>query len=176
MSDPAKLYYLIHSGPVLQAYQDFVKLHQDQSAARMDCAKRHGGSGVYGNAREIIGIHFEEGTSPPAGWRRVPRVSNVWKPGGNTPKSKAIRKEFATFPCITWKHFQQSLGLNELYFMALPNIYFLKVEKIGQQHVLLVPKLKEDKWTPPEGCQPLKTSEYHALLEAEEEAMASQPQ
>lgn len=169
MSKRDFFYYLIEGGTVKAAYETFITQHKAQIAARIDCAKKYGATGTWGNRSGLIGLVFEEGTTPPAGWKRVPK-SEARRPIGQTPEAKTIRKEFSSLPAVTWVDFQESLGVNALHFMCLPNLYYMTVQKIGPAHVLCVPKVSDTKWEAPEGCRSLKTSEYHALLEALEES------
>jgi len=167
----AHQYYLITGGVVAEKYKEFNETLNRQIAARNAFAKRFGSEVVYGNNCKIEGLGFGDGKTPPQRWVRVARTVNVWKPGGRTPEAKELRREMRNLGHVMWRDLQEMLGYNMMHFMTGLTIRCLQMLKVGDQQILQVPKTSRKEvltFDSMEGCKPIKTSEYHVLLELHE--------
>jgi hypothetical protein len=168
------LYFKIIGGAVKAAYDKFQDLRKVQWEARQNLCKEFGAETTYANQSEVVGLVFNDGQTPPDGWKQVSGEPTVFKPHGNTAAMKAVRKRMREdYPLCDARKFQELvIGTdNVFYFMDGMSMRYMVFETISENLLLLVPKVEggdsKGKWIPPDdGCIPLKTSEYWQLKES----------
>lgn len=175
-------YYKVTGGAVRAAYERWLAVYKQQKAARDALAVSFGASGTYANRNVVKGLVFEEGQTPPDGWRTVDGERTVFAPYGPGKAAKDIRKRFREHPLHDATDLQDAVIGKPSHFRFMDGmcIRFMTFELLGDQFILLVPKVErpgavndgESGWEPPDDqCVALKTSEYWQLKEAEEDCV-----
>lgn len=166
MNDLSEHYvpHIVSGGPVAYAITGFEALRKDQLAARQALCKEYGASKCLGTEHSVSALLFEG--KPPEGWRLRPgRPYDCYLP----PKGalgKALRARMADLPLASWEDFSHALNCNGVLGGSAGGGFCIRVlmyEQIGETMILHVPK--ESKWQPPEGCTPIKVSEYFQIKE-----------
>jgi hypothetical protein len=164
------LYYKVTGGKIQEAYNKWLELYDKQQAARVSLCKEFGASLVFANSRGVEGLLFKDGQTPPTEWKRKDgHPKGVYSPFGSTKEMKAIRKRLKNnYQLADYWKFQEFIVNREDPFYFMDGMYMrcMGFELIGDQFILLVPKIEKTTWTPPdEFCTLLKNSEYWQLKE-----------
>lgn len=171
-------YYLIESGRVMEAIQEMDRRegafhdHWEGLRDKYECIACSLSGG------RITGLEFI--TGPPEGWVEI-EESGYFRPSQRTKDGKAeyleIRgdvgfPDFPDFARIADLR-RAPIGVNRRGFTV--NV-FPSYELIGAKYVLALPVDESGaSQTAPEGCTPLKKSEYWAMVEAEEAKKGTNP-
>lgn len=163
-------------GPTEAAWKKFEAHWRAQQKARSALAKKVGSKRYVANPREIQAFQFDE---CPDGWIAHRGFVKCYYPRANTPERKALRKEMK-IPEAFVSEFGKEMGC-EMFF-AFPSIRHMYCEKVGEQLLLVVPKMNErhkkpawQGWKLPADCELIKVSEYHKLKEDHEDATSKRP-
>ncbi len=168
-------YYRVIGGKVKAAFDRFVALREEQHSARKRLMAEFGASGIYANEHVVEGFIFKNDASVPAGWKPHAKEPKVHRPHGPGADKKALRARFRNdYPLAGIQKFQDLVigERSDLHFMSGLRISTMGFELIGEALVLLVPKIEETPWSPPDAeCVPIRASEYWTLKEVEAEAV-----
>lgn len=151
--------YRVAGGPVKEAIEQW-RAERDAAEERLDAFIRRVGATpdhYYGNERGISALLFD---APPDGWRV--ESGNYYCPSGKTKAGKALRAEMGKLGLPGAESFSNKIGLGLI--IQGTRIKRAGFEQYGDALVLLIPKASTH-WTAPEGCEPMKMSEYWALRE-----------
>jgi hypothetical protein len=176
------LYYVIESGPALTAIDEMNEEHKTLTKERKRVVEKYGAKGcVVGNSG-CSGLIFED--EPPANWTKSKESRRTcYLPGKRVEGWQEKRDEIKALRIVDSRTLQEKLtGRDDPFrFMCNSHSYFMAYEKIGDLKILTVPDVKATKdesqsggifnnepWEAPEGCRPIKTSEYYRIKEEHE--------
>lgn len=154
-------------GPTEAAWKKFEARYLEKRRERNALAKRLGATGYFANPRAIEGFKFAG--EQPKGWIQCKDSSACCYPRASTPENKALRAEMK-IPEPVVSEFGADMGC--AMFWQFPRIRHMLCERIGDQLLLLVPKMDDEHkkpdwedWKLPKDCKLIPTSAYHKLKE-----------
>jgi hypothetical protein len=158
MSQAERKYYLVPpESPVMAGINKAIQKKEDFRAAILAIQKEFGAKDAWTRGARFDSLEFEG--EPPEGWKKRKRETGCVP--DQTKAARAIRGRIKALPggIDVWE-LSRLLGCAH---WADNHVYFPIPEKIGDQWILSVHKDLEKE---PEGCVPIKVSEYYRLVES----------
>jgi hypothetical protein len=167
MSQAERKYYLVPpESPVMAGINKAIKQKKDFSAAILAIEKEFGAKVAWLKGSYFDSLEFEG--EPPEGWKKRKRDAACIP--DQTKTGRAIRVRIKALPrgvdglelsrilgCSHWEH---------------SHVYFPIPEKLGDQWILSVHRNLEKE---PEGCIPIKVSEYYRMVESQKSPTGFDP-
>lgn len=175
------LYYKVLPGSkAFVAIQDLERKIKIQIKERRALLKKYQANGWYGGNSGLHGLSFKSIDKVPRGWVKLEGM--VYKPSGKSKEGRLARAELALSRVADYSDLTTALTGSNFTFNERSRsrtgtgirIRYLCCEWLGGDWILHVPLLGDEqviesrKWQVPEGCIPMKASEYWLLKEAEE--------
>lgn len=158
--------YFIAKGRSLEAVQAWLAKRQAGLDAVTAIFNETGSNRARGNGAGLE-IYMDSSDQKPAmvGWRRMARTSMGWVPDRKTAEGKALVQRLRSTYIPTGM--ELSVGCSMVIGDGM-RCYSAVPEQVGDVLVIAVPYVKAEDIQTPWDAEPLKTSEFWAMKEAQE--------
>lgn len=178
MNEHEHRFWIVEGGTAQQVIDEGEALHRQHAEHIKGLFERYGPTGatppfkVMYTGEQLSALYFEEPPPDRAGW--TPLQGRYWKPKRNTKAGRAAAADMASVPPASCEWYGKRLLGHRYLFVQIGGRTYqvtagLRWMEIDGQRRVLIKAAKSHEWKPVDGLREIKASQYHALIEQEQE-------